>query len=169
VVGGGDTALGDAIFLTKFAEKVTVIHRRNVLRATRILQDRARANKKIEFCLNSVVVEILGENKVSAIKTKDSLSGKEKIISCDGVFIFIGITPNSDPVKSAVKTNEAGYILVDDDMRTSTEGIFACGDVRKKTLRQVVTATGDGATAAFSSQHYVDRIKGNEYPGLRSA
>ncbi|MDP2913598.1 MAG: thioredoxin-disulfide reductase [Candidatus Omnitrophota bacterium] len=163
VVGGGDTALGDAIFLTKFADKVTVIHRRDKLRAAKILQERALANKKIELCLNSIATEIIGRNKVEGIKIKDAATNAERVLKADGVFVLIGLAPNSDVVKGLVKSDEKGYIIADDEMRTSTEGIFACGDVRQKLLRQVVTAAGDGATAAFSAQHYVERLKGTEY------
>jgi len=163
VVGGGDTALEDGLFLTKFANKVTIVHRRDRLRAAKILQERAAANSRIELCLDSVAVEITGAKKVEALKVKNVKSGDVLDIKCDGVFIFIGITPNSGILKQIVKTDDKGYVLTDDDMRTSCEGIFACGDVRKKSLRQVVTATGDGATAAVSAQNYVERLKGVEY------
>lgn len=163
VVGGGDTALEDGLFLTKFAKKVTIVHRRDRLRATKILQERAAANPKIELCLDSVALEITGTKKVETIKVKNVKTGDVKDIKCDGVFIFIGITPNSGIFKSIVKTDDKGYIIADDDMKTSCEGIFVCGDVRKKSLRQVVTATGDGATAAVSAQNYVERLKGVEY------
>lgn len=163
VVGGGDTALEDALFLTKFADKVTIVHRRAGLRAAKILQERASANKKIELCLNSVVSEIAGKDRCESVKIKDVKTGAVKELKTDGVFIFIGIVPNSDIVKGLVNLDEKGYIITDDCMRTSQDGIFACGDVRKKLLRQVVTAAGDGATAAFSAQHYVERLKGVEY------
>lgn len=163
VIGGGDTALEDAIFLTKFANKVTVVHRRNKLRATRILQERALNNKKIEMCLGSVAIEIAGEKKVEAVKIKDVNAGDEKILKADGAFVLIGMTPNSSLLKGVATLDEKGYVEARDDMRTSVDGIFACGDVRKKTLRQVITAAGDGATAAFSAQHYVERLKGEEY------
>jgi thioredoxin reductase (NADPH) len=163
VVGGGDTALEDALFLTRFADRVTVVHRRGELRAVKILQERAFANKKIEFCFNSVAAEIAGKKKVEAVKVKDVSSGAEKTIETDGVFVFVGITPNSDIVKGIVKLDEKGYVVTDDEMRTSVDGIFAAGDVRKKTFRQVVTAAGDGAIAAESARHYVDNIKGVEY------
>jgi len=163
VVGGGDTALEDGLFLTKFAKKVTIVHRRDRLRAAKILQERAAANPKIELCLDSVATEITGETRVEAIKVKNNKTGDVKDIRCDGVFIFVGITPNSGLFKSIVKTDDKSYIIADDDMKTSCEGIFACGDVRKKSLRQVVTATGDGATAAVSAQNYVERLKGVEY------
>ena len=163
VVGGGDTALEDGLFLTKFAKKVTIVHRRDRLRATKILQERAGANMKIELCLDSVAMEIAGKTRVEAIKVKNVKTGDVKDIKCDGVFIFIGITPNSAIFKSILKTDDKGYIISDDNMGTSCEGIFVCGDVRKKSLRQVVTATGDGATAAVSAQNYVERLKGVEY------
>ncbi len=163
VVGGGDTALEDGLFLTKFASKVTVVHRRDRLRATKILQERATANPKIALCLDSTAVEISGESKVESIRVKNVKTGDVKDIKCDGVFIFIGITPTSGLFRPILKTDDLGYILADDDMKTSCEGIFACGDIRKKSLRQVVTATGDGATAAVSAQNYVDRLKGVEY------
>lgn len=163
VIGGGDTALEDGLFLTKFASKVTIVHRRDRLRATKVLQERASANPKIEFCLNSVATRIAGGKKVESIEVKDVKTGSLKQIKTDGVFIFIGITPNSGIIKDIVSTDERGYVIADDDMRTSIEGIFACGDVRKKALRQVVTATGDGATAAVSAQAYVEKLKGTEY------
>jgi thioredoxin reductase (NADPH) len=163
VVGGGDTALEDAIFLTRFAGKVTVIHRRDRLRATKILQERALANKKIEFCYNSVATAVLGSKQCEGVAVKDIITGAEKTIKASGVFVLIGMTPNSGMVKGLASMDDKGYVICDDDMKTSVEGMFVCGDVRKKLLRQVVTAAGDGATAAFSAQHYVDRLKGVEY------
>lgn len=164
VVGGGDTAVEDALFLTKFANKVTVVHRRDRLRAARILQERVLANKRIELCLKSVATEVIGKNKVEGLKIRDVNTDKERTIKADGVFVLIGITPNSGIVKDLVKLCPKGYIITDDEMRTSAEGIFACGDVRMKLLRQVVTAAGDGAIAATSAGHYVERLKGQEYP-----
>jgi thioredoxin reductase (NADPH) len=163
VIGGGDTALEDALFLTKFASKVTVVHRRDRLRATKILQERALASKKIEFCFNSVPTSVAGSKQCEGVAVKDVVTGAQKTIKASGVFVLIGMTPNSGMAKGVVAMDEKGYILCDDDMRTSVDGIFACGDVRKKLLRQVVTAAGDGATAAFSAQHYVERSKGVEY------
>ena len=163
VVGGGDTAIEDALFLSKFAGKVTVVHRRDRLRAAKILQERAFAEKKIEFSLNSVAVAIEGKERVSGIRIKDVKTGKEALLECGGVFVLIGLLPNSGIVSDLVKRDESGYIICDDDMKTSADGIFACGDVRKKLLRQVVTAAGDGATAAASAGHYVDRLRGTEY------
>ena len=166
VVGGGDTALEDALFLAKFAEKVTVVHRRGRLRAAKILQERAAANKKIELALNSVAVEVLGPGKCEALRIKDVNTGKARDIPAAGVFILVGVAPNSELIKGLVKADEKGYIICDDDMRTSLDGVFACGDVRKKLLRQISTAVGDGATAAASAQAYVDRLRGEEYPHL---
>ena len=159
VVGGGDTALEEAIFLTKFAHKVTVVHRRDKLRATKILQERAFENKKIDIRLNSVALEIKGSNKVEAVEVKDAKTNKTTDIRTDAVFVLVGMTPNSGIVKEIVKLDEKGYILTNDDMHTSVKGIFAAGDVRKKLLRQVITAAGDGATAAFSAEHYIEALK----------
>jgi len=163
VVGGGDTALGDAIFLTRFANKVTVVHRRDRLRATRIVQEKAFVNKKIEFCLKSVVTEIAGDNKVEGVKVKDISTNKEKTIKADGVFVLIGLSPNSGIFKGLLKLDKKNYIESDEEMKTSVDGIFVCGDVRKKSLRQVVTAAGEGATAAVSAGRYVEKLKGTAY------
>jgi len=164
VIGGGNTALEDALFLTRFANKVTVVHRKDKLRATKILQERAYNNKKIEFHLNSVASKIVGDKVVREVMIHDVKTDKENALKCSGVFVLIGITPNSDIAKDILKLDEKGHIVSNGEMRTSIEGIFACGDVRKKALRQVVTAAGDGAAAAFSAEHYIDRIKGTEYP-----
>ncbi len=163
VVGGGDTAVEEALFLTRFGKKVTLIHRRDRLRAAKILHERAFANKKIEFLWNSIVCEILGDDKVNGVKVKDLKTGGEKKVSCDGVFIFTGYTPNTDFIGGLLELDDKGYIITDDDMKTSRQGIFACGDCRKKLLRQIVTACGDGATAAFAAQQYVEGLKGTAY------
>ena len=163
VVGGGDTAIDEALFLTKFAKKVTLIHRRDRLRATKILQERALANKKMEFAWESNVIEILGKDKVKGVKTKNIKTKKDTDLPCDGVFVFVGYEPNTDLTKGLLKLDKKSYILAADDMNTSKKGIFACGDCRKKLLRQVVTACGDGATAAFNAQQYVEKLKGTAY------
>jgi thioredoxin reductase (NADPH) len=163
VVGGGDTALEDALFLTKFARKVTVVHRRGRLRAAKILQERALNNKRIELCLESTAAEIIGDDRVEAVRIKNVKSGADTTLKADGVFVLIGITPNSDIVKGLVKTDEAGYIITDDGMQASVKGIFAAGDVRKKTLRQVVTAASEGAIAAVSVERYVEEVRGTAY------
>ncbi|MFH1380806.1 MAG: FAD-dependent oxidoreductase, partial [Candidatus Omnitrophota bacterium] len=163
VVGGGDTAVEEAIFLTKFAKKVTLIHRRDRLRAFKILEDRAKANEKISFLWNSVVQEIEGKEKTESLKIKNIKTDKEASLPFDGVFIFAGYTPNSSFLKSFIKLDKDGYVNTDDDMKTEKIGVFVCGDVRKKLLRQIVTACGDGATAAFSAKKYVDELKGVAY------
>ncbi len=163
VVGGGDVALEEGIFLTRFAKKIYIIHRRDRLRATKILQERAFGSNKIEFVLDSVVDEIFGQTTVDGVKVRNLKTGEGKTLEVNGVFAFIGWTPSFSFVGGIVKRSEDGYIIVDKEMRTSKEGIFACGDCCKKDLRQIVTACGDGATAAYSAQHYVERIKGQEY------
>jgi thioredoxin reductase (NADPH) len=159
VVGGGDKAIEEAIFLCSYAAKVTIIHRRKDLRATEILQEKARANPKIKFVLDSIVEEISGENKVEAVKVKNVITGALITIACQGVFIFIGIDPNTDFLKKQLAADSAGFIITDDKMVCSINGIFACGDVRAKNLYQVVTACGDAAQAAFSAHNYLLRGK----------
>lgn len=163
VVGGGDTAIEEALYLTKFAQEVTIIHRRDRLRATRILQERVFSNKKINFSWDSVVTKILGKEKVEGILVQNKKTGEEKEIFCQGVFVFVGNIPNSKFLNKIIKLDEKGYILTDDNMMTSQEGIYACGDVRKKLLKQVVTACGEGATAAFAAQKYIEGLKGVSY------
>jgi len=163
LVGGGDTAVEEALFLTRFGKKVTLVHRRDRLRAAKVLQERVFANKKVECVWGSKVVGILGEDKVKAVKVKNIKTGKEKDLSCEGVFIFVGYDPNTDFVRDLLKLDKDGYILTDSNMKTKEQGIFACGDCRQKLLRQIVTACGDGATAAFSTQQYVEDLKGTAY------
>jgi len=164
VVGGGDTAIQEALYLTKFASKVTVIHRRDRLRATAVLQQRAFANEKITFAWDSTVEEILGEDGVTGVRVqnvKDPDSHEE--IPVDGVFIFVGLVPNTAFIKGVVDLDKGGYIITDSDMRTSAGGVFACGDCISKSLRQVVTACGDGATAMHSASLHVDELRGQTY------
>jgi len=159
VVGGGDSAVEEAIFLTKYASKVTIIHRRDELRAQKILQDRAYKNDKIEFIWDSTVEEIIGENRVEAVRIKNKKTGEEQNFPAQGAFIYVGMDPLTAPFVELGITNEAGYILTNDDMETKIAGIFAAGDVREKTLRQVVTATGDGSIAAMQAQHYIETLE----------
>jgi len=163
VVGGGDTAIEEALYLTKFVREITIIHRRDRLRATKILQERVFSNKKINYSWDSVVTKILGNEKVEGILIQNKKTGEEKEISCQGVFVFVGNVPNSKFLNESIKLDKKGYILTDDNMMTSQEGIYACGDVRKKILRQVVTACGEGATAAFAAQKYIEELKGLSY------
>ncbi|MGC9323520.1 MAG: thioredoxin-disulfide reductase [Desulfomonilia bacterium] len=164
VVGGGDTAVQEALFLTRFAQKVTIVHRRDRLRAAGILRERAQANEKIGFEWNAVVAEILGDTAVTGLRIRDvNNPEKEKVIDAEGVFIFTGNIPYTSFVQGVLSLDEGGYITVDSDMKTSAPGIFACGDCIKKLFRQVVTACGDGATAAFSAEQYVGELKGTSY------
>jgi len=164
VVGGGDTAVQEAIYLTKFASQVTLIHRRDRLRATAVLQQRAFANEKITFAWDSTVEEILGEDGVTGVRIRNVKDpDRHDEIPVEGVFIFVGLVPNTDFVEGIVNLDTDGYIIADSDMKTSIEGIFACGDCISKSLRQVVTACGDGATAAYSTSLYVDDLRGQTY------
>jgi len=164
VVGGGDTAVQEALFLTRFASEVTIVHRRDRLRATGILQERALANKKIRFEWNAVVEEITGDTAVKGIILRDIQDPeKKRILDVEGVFIFTGYIPNTGFLKGIVDLDDVGYIGVDDRMKTSAPGIFACGDCTTKLLRQVVTACGDGATAAFVAEQYINELKGTSY------
>ena len=157
VVGGGDSALTEALFLTKFAKEVTIIHRRDALRATKIYQERAFGNPNIDFLWSTVVEEIKGNQTVESVLVKNVTSGEVREVPTEGVFMFIGITPKTAFLKGVVELDENGYILVDEEnLQTSVEGIFAAGDARKKLLRQVATAVGDGATAAFAVEKYLE-------------
>jgi len=163
VVGGGNTAIQEALFLTHFASKVTVIHRRDRLRATGILQDRAFANGKIAFAWNSTVQEILGKETVEAVRLRDVKTGLEQEIPTEGVFLFVGLLPNTDLVRDLAEREPDGAVRVDRAMRTSAPGLFACGDCTSTPLRQVITACGDGAIAAYSAQLHAEDLKGTAY------
>jgi thioredoxin reductase (NADPH) len=156
VVGGGDSALTEALFLTKFVKELNIIHRRDALRGTKIYQERAFANPKIKFFWNSVVQEIKGDTVVRSIIVKNVKSGEVKEFETDGVFLFVGISPRNQFLKGLVEMGEGGYILTNDQCESSVKGIFAAGDCRKKLLRQVTTAVGDGATAAFAVEKYLE-------------
>jgi thioredoxin reductase (NADPH) len=158
VVGGGDSAVEEAIFLTRFATKVTIIHRRDKLRAQKIIQKRAFDNEKINFIWNHTVEKILGDGLVTGVLIKDKNTGETREFPCNGVFIYVGMDPLTNCVKGLGITNENGYVVVDEDMKTSVKGIFSAGDVNEKKLRQVITATGDGSIAAISAQHYVENL-----------
>jgi thioredoxin reductase (NADPH) len=157
VVGGGDSALQEALYLTKFATKVNLIHRRDQFRAAKILQEKVFAEKKINIIFDSVVEKISGNLSVEQLTLKNVKNGISSQLSVNGVFVFVGWLPNTKFLENSnIKLNEAGYIVTDDNMNTSVQGIFACGDVRQKILRQVVTAAGDGAIAAISAQHFIE-------------
>lgn len=159
VVGGGDAAVEEALFLTKLVDKVYLIHRRDALRATKVLQERAFANPKIEFIWNTTVAEILGTDKVEALLLQDVKTGEKRSIAVDGVFIYIGMKPNTEFIRELVRVDEGGYLITDDNLMTSVPGIFAAGDVRQKKLRQVITAAADGAIAAVAVEKYLEEKK----------
>ena len=163
VIGGGDAAVEEAIFLTRFASKVTIVHRRDRLRATRLLQERALSDKKIDISWSSIVDKILGENKVSGLRLKNSDTNILTELRCEGVFVSIGAIPNTGFLKNTVGLNDGGYITTDRELKASEKGIFACGDCRDTYLKQIVTACGDGALAAYSCQQYIDQLKGTVY------
>jgi thioredoxin reductase (NADPH) len=156
MVGGGDTAIEEALFLTRFASQITVIHRRNELRATKILQDRAFSNEKINFVWDSVVEEIKGKDALEEVVVKNVKTGELKSVYGAGIFVAIGYTPNNDLVKDLVELDDNGYVITDDRMNTSLPGVFAAGDLRQKALRQVVTAVSDGAIAAVEAGKYLE-------------
>jgi thioredoxin reductase (NADPH) len=160
VVGGGDAAMDEAIFTTRYATKVCIIHRRDQLRASRILQERAFANPKMEFIRNTVVTEILGDDEVSGAKLLNRVTNDERVLPVKGLFIFIGQRPNTDYLKGLVSMDEGGHILVNEWMETERPGLYAAGDVRQNSARQVVTAAGDGATAAIAADRYIS----NNFP-----
>jgi len=155
VVGGGDVALVEALHIAKFASKVFLIHRRDQLRAQKILQEKAFKNKKIEFIWNTVVKEIKGDNKVEGLILENVKDGRIHELKVEGCFIFIGMQPNSELVKDLVELDENGYIVTDKYCRTSIEGIFAVGDVRNGPFKQIAIAVGDGAIAALSAERYL--------------
>jgi thioredoxin reductase (NADPH) len=156
VVGGGDKAIEEALFLTAYASKVTLVHRRQEFRAAQILLDKARGNPKIEFVLDATVEEIKGPaGFVESVTIRDLKTNAQRAHACQGVFIFIGISPNSDFIKKKVETDENGFIITDDSMKTSLHGVFACGDCRKKSLYQVVTGCGEAAVACHSAHTYL--------------
>jgi len=155
IVGGGNAMAEEALYLTRFAKSVNIIHRREQLRASAILQEELKENKKINFILSSVLTEIIGSGKVEAMKIKDLNTSQEKLIQCEGIFIYVGFIPDTAFVKDKLKLDERGFIITSEDMSTSCDGIFACGDCRRKTLYQVITACGDGAMAADSAYRYL--------------
>ncbi|MBN1492595.1 MAG: thioredoxin-disulfide reductase [Candidatus Omnitrophica bacterium] len=158
VVGGGDSAIQESLFLTKFASKVTVIHRRDELRASKILQQRAFDNEKVEFIWNAVISEIKGSKKIETLQLKDTKTGALRDFNVQGLFIFIGHDPVSDYVRGLVECDDHGYVITDQDYKTNVPGIFACGEVRKGSTRQLVSACGEGCSAALAVQAYLDNL-----------
>lgn len=163
VVGGGDAAIDEALFLTRFAQEVTVIHRRGELRAIKYLQDKAFANPKMKFVWNSVVTEVLGDDRVKAVMVETTAGGatERRAIAVDGVFIYVGMTPNTAFLGGALPLDANGYIPSGETTETAIPGVFAAGDVRSKALRQVVTAVADGAVAAYMAEKFLQNSDGN--------
>jgi thioredoxin reductase (NADPH) len=155
VVGGGNAAIEEALYLTRYAASVHLSHRRNELRASKILQEKLSEDKKVNLMLSTIITEISGKMRVESVKIKNLKTNKEEDFPCDGIFIYIGNQPNTSFLKNKLAINEEGFIITDNELQASVAGIFACGDCRKKSLYQAITACGDGATAADSAQRYI--------------
>ena len=158
VVGGGDSAVEEATFLTKFARTVTVVHRRDKLRASKIMQDRAMKNEKISFAWNSVVEDILGKDVVTGVRLKNIVTGASTELTCAGVFVAIGHRPNTDLLKGQVAMDEKGYVLTSQGTATSVAGLFAAGDVQDSKYRQAITAAGSGCMAAIDAERFLESV-----------
>lgn len=158
VLGGGNTALQEALFLTKFVKKIYLIHRRDSFRATPILQKRVQENEKIILVLNTVVEEIIGSSQVEKIRIKHKISGEESFLEVSGVFVFIGYQPETDWLRGTLELDSQGFILVDKNLKTSLEGVFACGDCISKEFRQIISACGEGAIAALMAEKYLNEV-----------
>ena len=165
VVGGGDSAVDEALYLTRFANQVYLIHRRNALRAEKIIQERAFRNEKIKILWDTVVTKVLGETGVEGIELRNVKTREMRNLKVSGVFFYVGLKPNAEFLRGVVKMDEPGYVITDDHMATSVPGIFAAGDVRQKLLRQVTTAVGDGATAAFAAERYIESLSSGQKGG----
>jgi len=157
-VGGGDSSVKEAIFLTKFASEVVIIHRRQGFRAEKVTMEEAKKNEKISFMVDTVVEEIAGTQFVEKLKVKNVKTGETSEVAADGAFIFVGYEPHAEPVKNLVELSEGGRVVADSHMRTKTEGLFAAGDIVEKLVNQVATAVGDGATAATAAEHYISKM-----------
>jgi len=155
LIGGGDSALTEALYLTKFVNKLTIIHRRDEFRGAKSIQEKVFNNPKIEIEWNSLPVEVIGDEIVDGLRIQNKVTGKTKDLEVNGVFVFVGLDPISSLFKGVVDMDDRGYIPTDVDMRTSIPGVFAAGDIRQKTLRQVITAAADGAIAATAAEKYI--------------
>jgi thioredoxin reductase (NADPH) len=158
VVGGGDRALEETLFLSVYASKVNLVHRRDQLRASRILEEKAKKNPKINFILENTLQEINGKDKVESVRIKNVKTGKISDLACQGVFIFVGIKPNTGFLNNLLQLDQTGFIITDADMATAQAGIFACGDCRKKSLYQVINACAEGAVAVNSAHNYLLKL-----------
>lgn len=165
MVGGGDAAVEEAMFLTRFADKVTLVHRRDQLRAEPLLQERAFRNEKIEFLWDSIVTEVVGDGFVTGLQVRNVKTGEERLFPTQGVFVAVGYVPNTDFLGGQLELNEQGYIVADDGQRTSVEGVWAAGDVCDWTYRQIATSVGAGCKAALQVEHYVAKLEDRVYPG----
>ena len=163
VVGGGNTALEETLHLVKFVSKVYLVHRRGMLRAEKILQERAFRNPKVEIIFRSVVTMIYGDSQVEGVNLKNLETGKIKKVPCSGIFISVGLKPNTEFIRGLIECDKKGFVKTRANLETNVPGIFACGDVRKNLLKQVVVACGEGALAAASAEKYINKIKGIEY------
>ncbi|HMR98490.1 MAG TPA: thioredoxin-disulfide reductase [Anaerolineales bacterium] len=156
IVGGGDSALEEGLFITRYASSVTIIHRREEFRASSILQKRAKEHPKVDFILNTIVTEVVGADKMEALKLKNVITGEETIYKADGLFIFIGHTPNTGMFKGQLEMSDLGYIKINDKMETSVPGVFAAGEAADPHFRQVVTSAGMGAAAAIQATRFLE-------------
>ena len=156
VVGGGDSAMEEALFLTRFASSVTVVHRRDSLRASKIMQERAFANDKIVFAWNSLPVEVLGDDRVSGLRVKDTISGEERDLPVTGIFVAIGHVPNTTLVTDSLELEDGGYIRTGPGSYTSIDGVFAAGDVQDHVYRQAITSAGSGCVAAIDAERWLE-------------
>jgi thioredoxin reductase (NADPH) len=165
MVGGGDAAVEEAIFLTRFASKVTVVHRRDQLRAEKLLQERAFRNDKIDFLWNTIVTEVSGDGLVEGIQTRNVKTGEERLFPTQGMFVAIGYVPNTDFLGGQVELNDSGYIIADEGGRTSVDGVWAAGDVCDWVYRQIATSVGAGCRAAMQVEQYIAKLEDRVYPG----
>ena len=168
VIGGGDSAVEEGLFLTKFATRVRVVHRRDQLRASKIVQERAIANPKLDFVWNTVVTEIEGDNsgKVVGVKTRNTVTGEEGRLDTDGVFIFIGHLPNNELYQGKLEMDEDGHLIADTRMRTNIPGIFAAGEIMDKIYKQVATSVGQGCAAAMQTEKFLAELNATGYPSF---
>ena len=162
VVGGGDSALEEALFLTRFGENVTLIHRRHELRASKIMQERAFANPKLRFLWDTVVTDVVGESKVEGLKLANVITGEESTLEVSGLFVAIGHAPNTSLFKGQLDMDDAGYLVTGPGARTNLEGVFACGDVQDHTYRQAITAAGSGCMAALDAERWLEAVGASE-------
>lgn len=167
VIGGGNSALEEAVYLTRYAKRVYLIHRRDRFRADKVLTDRALSHPAIEAIMETVVEEIVGDGSVSAVKLKNVKTSETRTLPIEGVFIYAGYRPNTEYLKGVLDLDEVGCVVTDSEMATQLPGLFAAGDVRSKGLRQVVTAAGDGATAAYSAEKYIEAIENRQYGAFK--